>query len=207
MVVSCGPKPTDAVTENKTAGSDTVAAPIDTTAPGIDTAFTGQELFRRSCAGCHRIDREGKPPTYPSLVYIKDKMSKDEIFYQIMHGKGLMVSHSHLPDNEINAIIAYLFNEPDQQVVIENYKPVTIGKNIVLSNCVSCHRLKEEDPMPHNAKRLCPLVEPSALVTGAHKLDQKKFMLVLKTGPCYMPSFDYLTENDKGAIWSYLKTL
>ena len=170
----------------------------------FDTVFTGQELFRRSCAGCHRLNREGASPRFPSLVYIKDKMSRDEIHEQILMGKGLMISHSHLPENEIHAIIAYLYDDPDQKVVVENYNKYTLGKNIVLSNCVSCHRLNASDPEPRGAKKLCPDIDPSVLLEGIHNLNKEQFSLILKTGPCYMPSFDYMNQSDKDAIWAFL---
>ncbi len=172
-----------------------------------DSVYTGAELFRLNCAGCHGLNREGNPPNFPPLIYVKEKMSKDQIHSQVLHGKGLMHSLAHLSDSEVNAIIAYLFNEAEQQKVSENYSSEILGKNIVMSNCVTCHRLSEKDSLPADAKKLCPLVEPSALQTGAKKLNKEQFLLILKTGPCYMPSFDYLNKNDKEAIWSYLRTI
>ncbi|MEK6616040.1 MAG: c-type cytochrome [Bacteroidota bacterium] len=198
MVVSCG------------SGNNNISdLPVQTGDEIVrkDSVFTGQELFRRNCAGCHGLNKEGTPPVFPSLVTIKDKMNKEQIHDQIKNGKGLMISHAHLPDNEISAIIAYLFNEPDAQTVIKNYSSVDLGRTIVMSNCVSCHRLTVNDSLPPNVKVLCPLIEPSALIGEVNPLTLEEFYLVLKTGPCSMPSFNYLTPKDKEAIWTYLKNL
>lgn len=201
-VVGCGTPNRD---ENTLQGS--LKESDATVNSGKDTLVAGQELFRRNCAGCHGLNREGKPPVFPSLLNIKEKMNEEQVSNQIKTGKGLMISHAHLPDNEINSIIAYLFNEPEQQITIDNYSPVDLGKSIVESNCMGCHRLTVNDPLPPNVKTLCPLVEPSAFVGEKKPLTLEEFRLILKTGPCYMPSFAYLTENEKEAIWSYIKTL
>ena len=203
VAVSCGSP------DNNTIPDDKIAlTPVENNSSAVkDTVFAGQELFRRNCAGCHGVNREGTPPTFPSLIHIKDKMNKEQIRSQIKTGKGLMISHAHIPDNEISAIIAYLFNEPDQQTTVENYSSADLGKTIVMGNCVGCHRLTVNDPPAPNVKTLCPLIEPSALTGEAKPLTLEEFYLILKTGPCYMPSFSYLTAKDKESIWTYLKTL
>jgi mono/diheme cytochrome c family protein len=193
MAVSCGyPGNTKAV-DSETASKDTV--------------ITGQELFRENCAGCHGINRAGMPPKFPSLVHVKDSMTKEHVYNQIMNGQVLMHGFEYLPPNEINAIIAYLFNEPDQPTTIKSTSLAELGKNLVMSNCLSCHHLTVNDSVPASAKKLCPLMYPSALVGEARKLSKEQFYLVLKTGPCYMPSFDFLNAKDKEAIWTYLNSL
>lgn len=172
-----------------------------------DTVVTGQELFRMNCAGCHGLNREGNPPTFPSLVNIKQKLSNEQIRKQIKNGKGLMSPLTNLSDNEINAIIAYLFNEPEQQVAINKFTPTELGRNLVTSNCISCHRLSVNDPLPPNAKAMCSMMEPAPFAGATKRFTKDEFYKILQTGPCYMPSFDFLTASDKDAVWAYLKTL
>ena len=109
-------------------------------------------------------------------------MNKEQIRNQIKSGKGLMISHTHLPDNEINSFIAYLFNESDAQTAIENYSSIDLGKTIVMSNCVGCHRLTFNDTPTPNVKILCPLIEPSALTGEYKQLTLEEFIFILKTG-------------------------
>lgn len=193
MAVSCGNQG-----NNKTSDDGTELK---------DTVITGQELFRENCAGCHGIDKEGMPPKVPSLVNIKDKMSKDQVYSSVKGGKVLMHAFADLPDNEIYTISSYLFNEADQQTTVKRNTLAELGKNMVRSNCLSCHHLTVKDSVPASAKTLCPLITPSALVGEAKQPTQEQFYLILKTGPCYMPSFDFLNAKDKLAIWTYLNSL
>src|ERR1035437_4426297 len=171
MIVSCRNSG-----KNKTSGDETVLK---------DTVITGQELFRENCAGCHGINKEGMPPKVPSLVNIKDKMNKEQVYNQVKNGKVLMHGFAYLPDNEIYTIASYLFNETDQQTTVKSSTLVEIGKNLVMSNCMSCHHLTVNDSVPASAKILCPLVVPSALVGEKIKVNKEEFYLILKTGPCY----------------------
>ena len=172
-----------------------------------DTLVTGQELFRINCAGCHGINKEGKLPTFPPLVNIQQRLSKEQIHYQIKNGKGLMPSLGHLSDAKINAITAYLFNEPQQQITIKNFTPVELGRNLVTSNCISCHRLTVNDPVPANAKAMCSMMKPAPFSETTKRFTKVEFQNILLMGSCYMPSFDFLTAADKDAVWAYLKTL
>jgi cytochrome c553 len=172
-----------------------------------DTTISGQGLFRMNCAGCHGLNREGKPPTFPSLVNIQQKLSKEQVRAQIKSGKGLMPPHTNLSDKEISAITAYLFNEPEQQVAIREFTPTELGRNLVTSNCISCHRLSVNDPLPPNAKTMCRMMVPAPFAGVTKRFTKDEFYSILQTGPCYMPSFDFLTASDKDAVWAYLKTL
>jgi len=172
-----------------------------------DTVITGQELYRENCAGCHGINKEGMPPKFPSMVNIKDKMSKDQVYSSVKNGKILMHAFAGIPDNEVYTITSYLFNEADQQTTFKSSSLTELGKNMVRSNCLSCHHLTVHDSVPASAKILCPLIVPSALVGEAKQPTKEQFYLILKTGPCYMPSFDFLNAKDKEAIWTYLNSL
>ncbi|MBI4945605.1 MAG: cytochrome c [Bacteroidetes bacterium] len=183
---------------NKTSGDETALK---------DTVITGQELYRENCAGCHRVDRAGTPPKFPSLVNIKDSMNKEQVYGKIKNGKVLMHSFANLPDNEAYTIASYLLNETDQTTTVSSSSLVELGKNMVRSNCLSCHHLTIHDSVPASAKILCPLIVPSALVGEVKQPSQEQFYLILKTGPCYMPSFDFLNAQDKLAIWTYLNSL
>jgi len=171
-----------------------------------DTLISGQALFRMNCAGCHGLNREGNPPTFPSLINIKQKMSKEQIRTQIKNGKGLMPPHTNLSDKEINAIIAYLFNEPAEEVAIKRVTPTELGRNLVAGNCIRCHRLSVNDPIPPNVEKMW-MMAPAPFAGVTKRFSKKTFYNILQMGPGYMPSFGFLTVTNKDAIWAYLKTL
>ena len=51
---------------------------------------TGKALYARYCASCHRADRRGTPPEFPSLVDISQRRSVDEIAAVVRDGAGRM---------------------------------------------------------------------------------------------------------------------
>jgi mono/diheme cytochrome c family protein len=173
-----------------------------------DTVTTGQELFRLNCAGCHGINREGNPPSFPSLTGIEEKMTVGEIKAQIKNGKGLMPPMAHLSDKEIDVITRYLFNEDEQINTIASLTPEVQGEMLFKSNCAGCHRATATDPKPQNAgTQMCSMMEPAILAGTAQRFSKDEFFNILETGPCYMPTFSHLKKEDKEALFVYLKTL
>lgn len=71
----------------------------------------GKMFFEQSCATCHGMDLEGRDPDYPALIAIEERMNKDGVRSIIKEGAGRMPAFSTLPDEELEGIIAYLFNE------------------------------------------------------------------------------------------------
>lgn len=175
-----------------------------------DTVITGQELFRLNCAGCHGVDRKGNLPTYPSLIDIKDKLTKSEVLTPIKNGMGFMPPMVHLSENEIDGIIAYLFaeNKNEQRVMLAELTPVKKGEMLFKSNCAGCHRATTNDPKLQNANtQMCSMMEPAVLAETTRRFTKDEFLNILETGPCYMPSFSYMKKEDKEALYAYLMTL
>jgi quinoprotein glucose dehydrogenase len=69
-------------------------------------------LYNNNCASCHRTDRTGEPPTFPSLVDIGKRLSRDEITKVIGQGTGRMPGFSHL-GRGINEIVDFLLTGKD----------------------------------------------------------------------------------------------
>lgn len=65
-------------------------------------------LYQNQCSLCHRDDRSGSPPEYPSLVGIGDKKSEAQIAQTIRYGKGRMPGFAALDDDEIAALVQYV---------------------------------------------------------------------------------------------------
>src|SRR5690606_14003675 len=72
----------------------------------------GAQLYTISCASCHGLDLRGDDAgIYPSLVGIDERMARDSVRQVIEKGRGIMPSFGHIPDNEVNSIVAFLFGE------------------------------------------------------------------------------------------------
>jgi len=171
---------------------------------------TGQELYRLNCAGCHGVDRKGNPPTYPSLDEIEEKLTATEVRTQIKNGKGFMPPMAHLSDEEIDVITLYLFDENGNEQIssITIYTPEKQGEMLFKSNCAGCHRATINDPTPQNANtQMCSMMEPAVLAGATKRFTKNEFLNILETGPCYMPSFSHMKQEEKETLFAHLKTL
>jgi quinoprotein glucose dehydrogenase len=73
-----------------------------------------RSLYANNCASCHRDDRRGTPPEFPSLVDIGQRRSRDEIASIIRQGAGRMSGFAGSLDNSaINDLVAYLVTGKD----------------------------------------------------------------------------------------------
>jgi quinoprotein glucose dehydrogenase len=68
----------------------------------------GRAVYRRDCAACHRDDRQGTPPQFPSLVEVGDRRSRADLVGIIRKGAGRMAGFPTLSDEAVNAIAEYL---------------------------------------------------------------------------------------------------
>jgi quinoprotein glucose dehydrogenase len=75
-----------------------------------DPYSSGLSLYKNFCASCHREDRNGNEPVYPSLVDLNKRMSKDQVLNKIRQGGGKMPPFESIIKGHEEAIIAYLFD-------------------------------------------------------------------------------------------------
>lgn len=71
-----------------------------------------KSLYQNNCAGCHGADLKGAPPSFPSLVDIGKRRSKEDIAAVIREGTGRMAAYSHLGRN-IDEIVEFLITGKD----------------------------------------------------------------------------------------------
>jgi quinoprotein glucose dehydrogenase len=76
-------------------------------------ALTGSTLYRQNCSGCHRLDRKGSPPEFPSLDDIAARMNRDQIRDMVLHGGGRMPAFAQIGDGSVDAIVEYLISGKD----------------------------------------------------------------------------------------------
>lgn len=73
-------------------------------------------LYNNNCASCHKADRTGTPPTFPSLVGIGERRSRQELTRFINEGSGRMPGFSHL-GRGVAEIVDFLLTGKDTGVV------------------------------------------------------------------------------------------
>lgn len=79
-------------------------------------AMTGSTLYRQNCSGCHRLDRKGSPPEFPSLENISSRLTADQVRDMALHGGGRMPGFAHIGNGAVNAIVEYLISGKDVRV-------------------------------------------------------------------------------------------
>jgi quinoprotein glucose dehydrogenase len=77
-----------------------------------DAGQSGKALYLRDCASCHRDDRQGTPPQFPSLIGVGDRKSRAEIVALIQKGSGRMPAFSLQP-SAVNAIVQFVLTGED----------------------------------------------------------------------------------------------
>ena len=69
-------------------------------------------LYKNNCAGCHGDDLQGAPPTFPSLVDIGKRRTRDELKTLINEGGGRMPAFDYLEKN-VDEIVDFLITGKD----------------------------------------------------------------------------------------------
>jgi quinoprotein glucose dehydrogenase len=69
-------------------------------------------LYNNNCASCHKADRTGTPPTFPSLIDIGSRRSRQELITYINEGTGRMPGFSHL-GRGVGEIVDFLLTGKD----------------------------------------------------------------------------------------------
>lgn len=76
--------------------------------PSRASASLGQRVYESQCALCHRQNRAGSPPDFPSLINIHQRLTPVQIADTIHHGKGRMPAFPSIENERLNALIEYL---------------------------------------------------------------------------------------------------
>jgi glucose dehydrogenase len=71
-------------------------------------AGLGLSTYQTECAMCHRDNRAGSPPEFPSLIGVTERLSEPQITDTIHTGKGRMPSFPNLQDGQLAALLNYL---------------------------------------------------------------------------------------------------
>jgi glucose dehydrogenase len=77
-------------------------------ASSFDRDFAPADLYKNKCAGCHGLHREGKPPTFPSLIEVSQHLTTRQIEDQILEGKGQMPPFADLTASQLDGLASFL---------------------------------------------------------------------------------------------------
>lgn len=87
---------------------------------------SARKLYLEKCAGCHRPDRQGSAPEFPSLVGIGERHSDEEVATIVRKGNGRMPAFAYLKADEITALTRYLTKGEDKELALGNTPPTPI---------------------------------------------------------------------------------
>ncbi len=86
-------------------------------------AASGRGIYQSQCSVCHRDDKSGSPPQFPSLIGIADRMSPKEIEATIANGKGRMQAFTSLTHDQLDAVIDYVMSGESKELQSSSEAP------------------------------------------------------------------------------------
>lgn len=93
------------------AGLSTVTMVGESAGAGESLFAKGRSFYIQNCAACHGMNKQGQPPTYPSLTNVHDRLSTEEILTIIRQGGSQMPAFPTITEEEKNALMAFLTEE------------------------------------------------------------------------------------------------
>jgi quinoprotein glucose dehydrogenase len=77
----------------------------------INASMSGKKIYTTYCSSCHKENRQGEEPLYPSLVNLKQRMTEQQALQKIRKGGGKMPPFEAIVRGNETAIIDYLFDK------------------------------------------------------------------------------------------------
>lgn len=75
-------------------------------------AGIGKNVYNQYCIACHGADLKGNGPAYPSLTEVSKNYNANNLKKLIENGKNMMPAFKQIPENEKDALIAFLMKSP-----------------------------------------------------------------------------------------------
>jgi quinoprotein glucose dehydrogenase len=83
--------------------------------PGISLAEVGKSVYDRNCIACHGVERKGSGTSFPTLIGIEKKYTKDQVSKIIENGRNMMPAFKQINRKDLTALITFLFNEKSKE--------------------------------------------------------------------------------------------
>jgi glucose dehydrogenase len=84
------------------------AKPAAAASQEIAPESQGAEVYASKCSTCHGEHREGKPPVFPALTGVGQRLSAQQIQDRTHQGKGQMPAFPSLAGKDLDGLLAYL---------------------------------------------------------------------------------------------------
>ena len=84
---------------------------------------SAKAIYAADCALCHGDNRQGSPPTFPSLVAVADRLSHQQIVQTIQNGKARMPGFPNLSGDQIDALVTFLCTGQDTDFTVGGALP------------------------------------------------------------------------------------
>jgi glucose dehydrogenase len=177
----------------------------------VASAGLGKRTYASQCALCHRENRAGSPPDFPSLVDVNRRLTTAQITETIHRGKGRMPAFPGIEEERLKALLEYVRTGKDNSVAVEakemQHTSVAqperaggpadpAGAVVYAEQCAICHGDRREGIAPSF---------PS-LVGVQQRLTAHQIAEVVHTGRGRMPAFSQsrLPEAELQALLRYL---
>jgi quinoprotein glucose dehydrogenase len=86
----------------------------------------GREIFLRNCSACHRADRTGAPPEFPSLIGLADRYEEGSVKELIAQGQGRMPGFANLGHDQLQAVFEYVYYGKETTVKDSGPSPLDV---------------------------------------------------------------------------------
>jgi quinoprotein glucose dehydrogenase len=84
----------------------------------------GRDIFLRNCSSCHRADRTGAPPEFPSLIGVADRYEEGNVKELIAQGAGRMPGFASLGRDQLEAVFEYVYYGKEKVVKDKGPSPL-----------------------------------------------------------------------------------
>ena len=77
----------------------------------------GERVYREQCASCHGDTREGSPPSFPGLIDIHRRLSREAIARVVHSGRGRMPGFPQIQGDRLRSLLDWLTTGDDRKEV------------------------------------------------------------------------------------------
>lgn len=84
-------------------------------APKKHTNDAGENIYMRYCVTCHGADLKGAGPSFPSLIGVASRYSKDAITGIVSNGRNMMPAFKQLTNSEIQSLLLFISNKQNKE--------------------------------------------------------------------------------------------
>ncbi|HLZ90059.1 MAG TPA: PQQ-binding-like beta-propeller repeat protein, partial [Puia sp.] len=90
---------------------------------------TGRAVYMTYCTGCHKEDRSGDEPLYPSLIGLEKRRTRQQVIDKIRQGGGKMPPFAATIKGKEEALATYLLSANDRKLIHQESDLMEIRHN------------------------------------------------------------------------------